>query len=193
MKALPVAAIALSILFAAHPAEAQNRWSLQFRSGAAVATEDLGDAEIGTGFGFEGTVSYRFLPHLATYAGWGWTMFSADQSFAGPDVGFEETGYTFGLEFIHPLGKSGIGYLLRVGGILNHIEVENDDGDIIGDSGHGLGWQFGTGLAIPLSDRWSMLPSVRYRSLSRSIEFAGVNTDVDLSYVSAGVGISWSF
>lgn len=81
MKYLQTAVINLAILFASHSVEAQDLWNLEFRSGVAFATQDLGDADLDTGFGFEGTVAYRFMPHFATYAGWGWNQFSAYQSF----------------------------------------------------------------------------------------------------------------
>ena len=195
MKRFLTAVVGLGLIFASHTAEAQNHWSLDVRGGVAHATQDLGDATLDMGFGFEGTVAYRFRPHWSAYAGWGWTQFSADDSFAGSDVHFEETGYTFGLEFRHPLGSSGVDGLIRAGGLYNHIEVESENakGEITADSGHGLGWQVGVGLAIPLGQRWSLTPEVRYRSLSRDLEIAGDTTAVDLSYLSTSVGLAWSF
>ena len=181
------------LLATASPLTAQSRWALELRSGASVATQNLGDADLGVGLGFEGTAAYRFMPHLSAYAGWGWNQFAADRSFAGTDIQFEETGYTFGLQFIHPFGASKLHFLLQAGGVANHIEVENKDGDIIADSGHGLGWQVGAGLAIPLGERWRLTPSVRYRALSREIELNDVTTTADLNYFDAGVGISWLF
>jgi hypothetical protein len=133
------------------------------------------------------------MPHLAAYAGWSYNNFAVDQSFAGADASFEETGYTFGLQFIHPIGESNISYLVRAGGTYNHIEIENNDGDITIDSGHGLGWQAEAGLVIPLSEKFSLLPSLRYRSLSRDIDIENVSTPVQLNYFSVGVGLSWSF
>ena len=174
-------------------AQTNNRWSLEFRPSFDYATQDISDADLGIGFGLEGTIAYRFMPHLAAYAGWSWNHFAVEQSFAGDDSGFEETGYTFGFQFIHPIGESGLSYLVRAGGTYNHLEIENNDGDIIIDSGHGLGWQAEAGLVIPLSEKFSLLPSVRYRSLNRDIEINNVSTPVDLNYLSVGVGLSWSF
>lgn len=188
---LTIAALMLFTLFG--QSYAQNKWSLEFRPGVDYATEDIADADLGLGFGAELTIAYRFMPHLAAYAGWSYNNFAVDQSFAGPDASFEETGYTFGLQFIHPIGESGLSYLVRAGGTYNHIEIENNDGDIIIDSGHGLGWQAEAGLVIPLSDKFSLLPSLRYRSLNRDIEIENVSTSVDLNYLSVGVGLSWSF
>lgn len=190
---LTLAAILALCTFQQTETQAQNRWGAEFRSGVDFTTKDIADADLKTGFGFEGTVSYRFMPHLAAYAGWSWNHFSADNSFAGTDAGFEETGYTFGLQFAHPIGKSDISYLVRAGGTYNHIEIENKDGEIIIDSGHGLGWQAEAGFMIHLSENFSLLPSVRYRSLSRNIKVENVNTSVDLDYVSVGVGLTWSF
>jgi len=188
---LTIAALTQIVLF--NQTYAQNKWSLEFRPGVDYATTDISNADLGIGFGLEGTIAYRFMPHLAAYAGWSYNNFAVDQSFAGTDASFEETGYTFGFQFIHPIGESTLSYLVRVGGTYNHIEIENNDGDIIIDSGHGLGWQAEAGLVIPLSERFSLLPSVRYRSLNRDIKIENVSTSVDLNYLSVGVGLSWSF
>ena len=193
MKKLLLTAVALTMVLFFNQSFAQDKWNLEFRPGVDYATQDILDADLGLGFGAELTIAYSFMPHLAGYAGWSYNNFAVDQSFAGPDASFEETGYTFGLQFIHPIGKSDICYLVRAGGTYNHIEIENNAGDIIIDSGHGLGWQAETGLVIPLGERFSLLPSVRYRSLNRDIEIEDVNTSVNLNYLSVGVGLSWSF
>lgn len=195
MKRSILVVVALLAFFALYQTEvqAQNRWGAEFRSGVDFATKNIADADLKTGFGFEGSIAYRLMPHLAAYAGWSWNHFGVDQSFAGVDASFEETGYTFGLQFIHPIGDLDINYLVRLGGTYNHIEIENDNGDIIIDSGHGLGWQAEAGLVITLSENFSLLPSVRYRSLSRDIDINNINTSVELNYFSVGVGISWSF
>lgn len=181
------------MLFSFHALVAQDRLSWEIRPDIAFATQDLGDADLGLGLGFEGTIAYRFMPHLSVYGGWGWQQFSANQSFAGTDVDIEETGYTFGLQFLHPLGTSPLSYFVRGGGIFNHIEIENDEGDITADSGHGLGWQAEVGLAVPISEHWNLLPGLRYRALSRDMEVGNNSTAVDLNYLSIGVGISRLF
>ena len=188
-------AIGLVLLFTVQLAEAQDRWSLEIGGGALSPTQDLGNADLSTGLGLEAVVAYRFLPHLSGYAGWGWHHFTADESFAGPDIDVEETGYTFGLRFAHPLRAFPFDYFLQVGVIFDHIELENDEGDVTADSEHGLGWQVGGGVILPLSERWRLLPGVRYRSLSRDMEVDGVDTDVeaDLTYVTVRLGLSRTF
>lgn len=83
--------------------------------------------------------------------------------------------------------------MFRAGGIYNHIEVENEGGDITADSGHGLGWEIGAGLQVDLGSNWNLRPQVGYRSLSRDIEIGSNSIDVDLNYISLGVGISKLF
>ncbi len=193
MKPLLTLLLGLVLFLATETTYAQSPLSWEIRAGADFATQDLGDADLNTGFGFEGTLAYRFMPHLSAYAGWGWHRFSADDSFAGSSTDFEETGYTFGLQFLHPIGASQTEFFIRGGGIYNHIEVENDAGDITADSGHGLGWQAGTGLAFHLGNKWKLMPGVRYRSLSRDIEIGNITSDIDLTYFELGAGISRSF
>lgn len=185
--------ISIILLMVATTSTAQKKWSFEIRPGANFATTELGDANLNTGFGFEGTVAYRLLPHLAAYTGWSWNRFSADQSFAGSNIDFVETGYCFGLQFLYPIGQSGISYMVKGGGTYNHIETENSDGKMINDTGHGLGWQAGAGITIPLSKRLLLIPEVRYRSLSREIKIDNITTAADLNYVSVGAGLSWSF
>ena len=71
------------------------------------------------------------------------------------------------------------------------IEIENQEGDLIADSGHGLGWEVGAGVAIGVGEKGSLTPGPRYRSLSRDLEFDGVEVPVDLRYVTAELGFAW--
>ncbi len=196
MKTMKVSIIGICLLFFANSSFAQDKWSAELRPGINLTTLDLGDAELKTGYGAEIVMGYRFMPYLGAYVGWGWNQFKSDNtSFAGRgETDFEETGYTFGLQFIHPFGTSErFSYLFRAGGIYNHIEVENSAGDITADSGHGLGWEIGAGIQIDLGSNWNLRPQLGYRSLSRDIEIGNMTTDVDLNYVVFGIGIAKVF
>lgn len=196
MRCASVFVIAFA-LFAASSVLAQDRvlthdrFSVEIGGDAAFATQNLGAADLGMGFGFEAAVAYRFMPHLSAYAGWGWHHFTAEGFLAGVDMDAEETGYTFGLEFAHPLGASPLGYFVQAGGLYDHIEFEG--GDHAMDTGHGLGWQLGAGLVAPLGAKWRLMPGVRYRSLSRDLEIGNVTTDLDLTYLTVRVGLSRTF
>lgn len=161
--------------------------------GATVATSDLGDADLDTGFGFEGTFMVRALEQVFVYAGWDWHRFPSGPSFAGNDVDFEESGYAFGLLFEHALSDDGGPAIqLRAGGTVNHIEFERGVSLTV-DSGHGVGWEAGVGLAVPTVGEWRVTPGVRFRALSRDIDIETTTTAVDLNYFAFEVGVSRLF
>ncbi len=194
--AATLSASAVALLLAAAPLQAQSRWSLEFRGNAAMPTTELAGDELSTGVGFEGNVGFHLYQHMSLYAGWDWTHFNAEQSFAGPDMDFEETGYVFGLRWEHPFtGEVGNGLAswIRAGATVKHIEVEDDEGEIIGDSGHGLGWEVGAGLSVPLGSSWRLTPGLRYKSLSRDLEVGSANADWDVSDVTFELGARWHF
>ncbi|HEX8041613.1 MAG TPA: opacity protein [Chryseosolibacter sp.] len=195
-KAIGIAVFALAGV-TPQLAFAQGRISVELRPGVNFATRNLGDADLKTGFGVEGIFAYQFLRHFGIYAGWGLNRFNARESFAGPDVNFEETGYSYGLQFMHAIGQSNVSLLGRAGVLSNHIEIEDNRGDVIGGSGHGfrdgIGWQIEGRVAWPLAERWLVIPSLRYRSLPRVIRIGAADTDVVLSYISLGMGIARTF
>ncbi len=188
-----IAVAVLALTLSGFAQEKEKRFGFEVSGGASFATSDLGDANLQLGFGGEGIFHYRFMPHLGVYAGWGYNAFSAENSFAGNEIDFEETGYVFGLQFKHPIGISPVSYYVRAGGLYNHIEIENTDGDIIGDTGHGFGWQAAGGVDIPLGRNWSLTPGVKFNSLSGDVNMEGTNTQLDLNYIQVRVGILKKF
>lgn len=191
MRSTLLAGLALAALLTATEGSAQDRWALEIRGSGAFPTADIADNSLETGFGVDATVHLRVMPHLAVYGGWAWTRFSPDQSFAGADMDFEETGYTFGLRFEHPFTAevgAAAGWV-RVGGTYDHVEIEDLSGDLMSDTGHGLGWEVGAGLALGVGPSWSLTPGVRYRSLSRDAVMHGATTAMDLRYVSVEFGL----
>ena len=193
MYRTPFPLVALILVAVPSPDDAQNRLRFELRGGVAIPTAKLGDASLGTGFGFEGTVGARIQPHVSVYAGWDWHRFIADGSFAGANNDFEETGYALGLLFQHPVGSGPLALQLRAGGTYNHVEIENSAGDLVTGSGHGLGWEAGAGLAFRLGDRWQVAPLVRFRSLSRDFTVGAVTTPASLRYLAIDVGFSRTF
>jgi hypothetical protein len=173
---------------------AQERVSIDVRGVLATTTEDLGDADLGLGFGFGATLGYRLQPHLHLYGGWDWLHFTADDSFAGTEADFEETGYTFGLRFEHPLGLgSRRAFRLEAGGTYKHVEIEDDDGDLIADSDHSLGYEVGAGLVLPLGAEWRLTPMGRFRSLDPEFDIGSVTMSGTFRYVALEVGLTRRF
>ena len=170
---------------------AQKKASFEFRAGAAFPLEQLGETDLKTGFGFEGIFDYRFLPHLSAYAGWGWNQFTTEE--ANSDMDVEETGYLFGLQFNHPIGNGPLSYYIRVGGLYNHLELENKAGDIVNDSGHGLGYRIGIGVDLALTENIHLRPGVKYQSLSRDVTIETSPVAMDHNYFAASLGIGFDF
>mgnify|MGYP006279572019 CR=1 FL=1 len=155
--------------------------------------KDLGGTDLNIGAGFEGLFHYSVQQHLGVYAGWGWNRFGTDESFQGIDADFEETGYVFGLKFSHPIQYTPLSWSVRAGGLYNHLEIENSDGDIVRDSGHGLGYHAGAGLEFQIAEKWSLNTTAVFHSLSRSIDADETNVPLDLSYITARVGFARTF
>jgi hypothetical protein len=188
-----IAAVIMATLTMSSMAQENNRrFGLEIRPGASLATAKLGDAELKPGMGFEGTLQYNFFKGAALYAGWGWNKFASEESFAGIDIDFEETGYVMGLRYTYRLPESPLGLFARAGAVYNHIEVE-DGSDIITDSGHGWGWQAEAGVDISFGKGWMLRPGLKYQSLNRDLTVGNTTRNVDLNYMSLGVGISKFF
>jgi hypothetical protein len=171
----------------------QDRWAFELSTGASYATTEIGDANLKAGPAIEGTFYYRFLEHTSIYLGWGWKKFGSNHSFAGNNMDFEETGYTYGVQFKHPLANTRLNYVVRAGGIYNHVEIENTDGDIISDTGHGLGWQAVGGIELSLGRSWTLIPMVKYSSLSRDFESGTDEFNSNLNTLSTQIGFAKNF
>ncbi len=176
--------------------QAQSRFSIEAGANAAFPIQDFGNAELETGLGFGANIRYRIQPHLAAYAGWEWQHFTTEVLATELDV--EETGYTFGLRVDHPFGsersgwRAGPAWWVRAGGLLDHIELEDDAGE--GEStSHGLGWEAGLGISYPLSARVALAPGLRIRMLRREIDMGFGPQDATLSYLTAGLGVVVGF
>lgn len=171
----------------------EGRFAVELSGGPAWAIEQNGVSNLNTGAGFEGILHYRFMPHTGVYAGWGWNRFAAESSFAGNNTDFEETGYVFGLQFKHPIGTSPLAYYLRAGGLYNHYEIENEQGDIMIDTDHGLGWQLAAGLDIAINDTWHLTPGVKFNALNRDFTSSGTDRSLRINYLAARIGILKKF
>ena len=190
---IAIAILSLAGLMQATPADAQ-RWSVELRGSGQVSTQDATRDTRENGFGLEATVQYRVLEHVAAYAGWAYSHFAALESIAGPDMDLEQTGYVAGLRFEHPIRDGApVRYWVRTGATYDHLELENADGDIVDDSGHGLGWEIGAGLAVPIRDQWTVTPGIRYRALSRDLDPGAATAAVDLRSVGFELGIRRAF
>jgi opacity protein-like surface antigen len=187
MLTLTVAVAAATLVTA--DADAQERWGVDVHATGGVATQDDVRDDSETGFGFGANLQVRVLPHVFLYGGWDWTRYQALDAIAGPDVDLEETGYALGARLERPIGTSSTAWWLRTGALYNHFELEDADGEIIDDTGHGLGWEAGAGVAVAFGSGWSFVPGIRYRSVSRDVEIGDAETEVELQAVTLEIGL----
>lgn len=192
-KVLMTILMFLSLTFNSYAQEKDKRFGFELSTGVSFATSKIENTTLKPGFGFEGIFHYRVIPFTGVYAGWGWNRFEADNAFAGSDQCFEETGYIFGLQFKHPFGNSKTSYYLRAGGLYNHIEIENSNGDITHDTGHRFGWQMAAGVDVDLGKNWSLTPGLKFNSLNAKVENEGSSVPLNLDYVMIRVGILKKF
>ena len=171
----------------------EKRLGIELSGGPSIGLKALSGSDLNIGGGFEGVFHYRLMKHTGLYAGWGWNHFSANESFAGNDTGFEETGYVMGLQFKHPIGTSPVKYFFRAGALYNHIELENPEGEIISDTHHGWGWQLAGGIDLPMGQKWHFTPGLKMNNLSRPLAFNQTDHQLDLRYLSFRVGFLYDF
>ena len=185
-------AFTILVLGASGATAQESRLGFELRGGAVTVTEDPAGADLGTGASVAFTLSYRLQPHLGLYGGWGWRRFPSEESFAGAGVDFEQTGYVAGLRFEHPFrGEepgAGLAYRLHAGGTWEHFELEDGD-DRLADSGHGLGWEAGAALVVPIAKSWQLVPGVSYRSLDRDVTVGTTTSPVRLRAVVFDIGV----
>ena len=171
----------------------QSKFSFELNAGPSFATQSLAGTDLNVGGGFEGIFNYQLMTHLGVYAGWGWNKSPSSESFQEIDADFEETGYVFGLQFKHPFRSSQISWVVRLGGLYNHLEIEDSEGEILWDTGHGLGIQAAAGLDVPLGMKWSLSPMIKFHSLSRDLDIESTTNNFDLRYFAPRVGIVRQF
>jgi len=194
MKTKVLLTLTLSVILSvgALAQEKDKRFAFEINGGLSVPTKEFIEG-IRMGIGFEGTFQYRFMPHLSVYGGWGWNWLSTESANSENNLDYEETGYVLGLDFRHPIRDSRLAYYLRAGALYNHIETENEEGDIINDTKHGPGFQIAGGLDFNLGNNWSLTPGLKFNYLSRETDYEGTPTQLDYQYISVRIGIAKKF
>jgi hypothetical protein len=187
MKKATFVLAALSVLGVAGSASAQSAipLSVEIRGDAAIPTGKFAD-RYENGIGFTGSAALQLVPGFGVYGSYSRTNFSVD----GPDDDVLDQGYSAGLTASLG-GRPGRATPYVGAGLLFHeLEV---NGNEVGDAK--MGFEVGAGLAIPLGQRVRITPAVGYRQYNiEGLSLGGlVNTDMNVSYLNAGVGLNIAF
>lgn len=186
--------LGLAVASAPLTSSAQGRWHWEAGGDIAEPTRHLGSADLKTGLGFEGLITFDVTPGFGVYGGVDWHRFEAGRALTGFRVDAQETGYVLGLQWQDRFSAtSRLGYRIRGGATYSQIELENRHGDNFSDSGHGTGWEVGAALLIALPNQWTLTPGIRYRALSRKLPIGNDRVPVNLEYVTVGVSVTRPF
>lgn len=191
---LTTTALLLAGLGADSPLSGQNAIGLEIRANGAISTQDTEREYNNSGFGFEANLQYRFHPNVSAYAGWDWARFSALEAIGGPDMDLKQTGYVLGLRYERPFSEtSRTAWWVRLGGIYDHLELKDADGNTVDDSGHGFGSEAGAGVVVPFGEYWSLTPGIRYRKISRDLAVEGAEVPVTMESLAFELGMGVHF
>ena len=194
MKTKVLLAMMMSVILtvAALAQEKDKRFAFEINGGLSLPTKEFVEG-IRMGFGFESNFRYRIMTHTSIYGGWGANWLSTESASSGDNLDYEETGYALGLDFRHPLGDSRLLYYVRAGALYNHIETENNEGEIVDDTKHGPGFQIAGGLDYNIGNNWSITPGIKFNYLSRDMKFDDNSAQLAYQYISVRIGVAKKF
>lgn len=164
--------------------------AVEVRGGYAVPTGDLGDSDVDDGLGFGVNAQLAVMPMLSVYGGWERYSFGIDTGSSDADADVVDSGFRVGLQAGLPFTPFiGVSPFVFAGGIYNSTSLEGSSGGVSVslDSDRSLGYELGGGLAIPVGPALQLTPAVRYRS--HSVEFDDTDSDSDMSYFTAEIGL----
>lgn len=151
---------------------------------AGFPTGDFGEGDdLDTGLGFGVEAAYNVTPSLAVFAGYSRLRFGVEGE---GDFDLVDSGLDAGLRYTLPVVGSLRPYL-RGGLVYHELEIDRPNGNSSTD--YGLGFDIGGGLAVPLSPRFSIQPSISYVAYSSEVDGA----DFDVSYFTLGTSLAYRF
>jgi hypothetical protein len=155
--------------------------AVEARLGAAVPTGALADhAETGVGVGV--TATLQLVPNYGLYAGWSRTSFNL----AEPGARAIDSGFSIGLTAAYP-GIFGVTPWLGSGVLIHDLDVE---GVAVPAGDSSVGFEVGGGIVVPVAPRVRLTPGLGFRWYNAP--FVG-DANARISYLSAGVGLNFSF
>ncbi|WP_420125790.1 hypothetical protein [Longimicrobium sp.] len=183
------AAVLASVAVSAVDAHAQMGipLSVEGRLDYAVPTGDFDDA-VDEGAGWSAGASLGISPGLALYGTYSNTRFGAGL-LDDEEPHAEDSGFSVGLTAAIPGGTARVAPWVGAGAVFHTLEL----GGVEEGIDEKVGFEVGGGVAIGVARNVRLTPGIGYRRYTA--EFDGVlgDTELDVSYVTAGVGLNISF
>lgn len=189
MKKAVFAAVLAAVAASAVNANAQMGipLSVEGRLDYAVPTGDFDDA-VDEGAGWSAGASLGLRPGLALYGTYSNTRFGAGL-FEDKEPQAEDSGFTVGLTAAIPGGTARVAPWIGAGAVFHTLEL----GGIEEGIDEKVGFEVGGGVAIGVAQNVRLTPGIGYRRYSTEIEGLLGDAELDVSYVTAGVGLNISF
>lgn len=187
-KALFATALLAAVASAAQ-AEAQMGipFAIEGRLDYAVPTGDFDDV-VDEGTSLSGGISLGVSPGLGVYATYSNTRFGVgltdDEE---PDA--EDSGFSVGLTAALPIGGPRVAPWIGAGAVFHTLELNGQEEGIDEE----IGFEVGGGVAIGIARNVRLTPAVGYRRYGTEVDVAIFDSDLDVSYFTAGVGLNLSF
>lgn len=189
MKKAVFAAVLAVVAASAADAEAQMGipLSIEGRLDYAVPTGDFDDlADEGSSWSAGASLGVR--PGLALYGTYSNTRFGVGITDDDePDA--EDSGFSVGLTAAIPGGGARVAPWIGAGAVFHTLEIGGVEEGIDEE----IGFEVGGGVAIGLAQNVRLTPGVGYRRYSTQLEGLLGDRELDVSYVTAGVGLNVSF
>lgn len=187
MKRAVFAAVALAAAASASEAAAQIPLAVEGRLDYAVPTGDFDDvADEGTSLGAGVSVGVR--PGLGLYATYSNVRFGVGLT-GDDEPDAEDSGFSVGITTALPGGGTGVAPWVGAGLVFRTLEL----GGVEEGIDESVGFEVGGGVALPLARNVRLTPAIGYRRYGTELETLLGGRELDVSYVTAGVGLNVAF
>ena len=185
-------AVPLSVAAQRSPVSIEARAGLAFPSGALSSGQRDLAADLGFAVGM--TALIEMGPELSLYGGWSRHGFGCPANF-GCDVDgdFTSHGYEVGVEYILP-HQTVMAPWLRAGATLHRFRYRA--GTFETETDPAAGFEIGGGVHIPLRDRLTLVPSLRFARYVASLNlntFQSAGEPFTVTRILAEVGARFGF
>ena len=189
MKRAVFAAVLAAVAASAGDAHAQMGipLSVEGRLDYAVPTGDFDDV-VDEGAGWGAGLSLGISPGLALYGTYSNTRFGVGL-LDDEEPQAEDGGFSVGLTAAIPGGTYRVAPWIGAGAVFHTLELNGVEDGIDEE----VGFEVGGGVAIGIAQNVRLTPGIGYRRYSTELDGLLGDTELDVSYVTAGVGLNISF